>query len=592
MEDFGNDVIFENEMLIIVRSKNLICSCAFFLYAFITSGVLFSFHTRESLVYYALSFLFSMAVQFLVIPKISRGTTRSISEKLVKNKKGEFTVEQRSEFVKELLQYPLYISFQTVCAFGISVIVPMGVLFLKLHVTRSCLVFFTVSCIMGLYSAGMRSFCLVESLCSREASLLIREGVSSVKIHRDKCYGLSFRMKIVIFCVIPFILASLTFLAHANMLFADNWTKCESYVSLFVLMLMNLVILAYLNFYMQSGICKSSRSINRALEKIISSNFFDEDYVHGKSKEFYIPTDLASELSYSIYLINGLMKYLQDISLDAITTGDNILNSSKRLTVLSDETASISMRESIAINECLETMESSKLQHLKSFDDISEILKRSDATSDNANFGLKLVADGMGKIQEITEANSETLSGIKSLNCKIDDVWSVISAIDSIAEQTKTIAFNAEIGASEAGEAGEKFHIVSNEILRLADTITTSTKEIKSKLTSIQHDCDNLIISNEADAQKIKGGSEFYSSLKSNFEELCLSTEVISDSFKNVIDMSEVQKNAFEQITATISEIGRGFEKFAYAARDINTEAQVLEKSADSFGFKKRRGAK
>ena len=74
----------------------------------------------------------------------------------------------------------------------------------------------------------------------------------------------------------------------------------------------------------------------------------------------------------------------------------------------------------------------------------------------------------------------ETISGIKMLGEKIESIWDIVNIINGIADQTKIIAFNAELEASAAGEAGKNFQIVATEIRRLADSTVSSTNEINN----------------------------------------------------------------------------------------------------------------
>ena len=65
----------------------------------------------------------------------------------------------------------------------------------------------------------------------------------------------------------------------------------------------------------------------------------------------------------------------------------------------------------------------------------------------------------MHKLDEIRVANETTLNGIKTLGEKISGISDIALMINSIADQTNIIAFNAEIEASSAGDAGKNFYI-------------------------------------------------------------------------------------------------------------------------------------
>ena len=230
-------------------------------------------------------------------------------------------------------------------------------------------------------------------------------------------------------------------------------------------------------------------------------------------------------------------------------------------------------------------MENAKNQHKKISSQINMIQKSASSTKNSADTSSNLLKAGIQKMSEITQSNLDTIYGIKELSERVDSICTVIDAIDAVAERTKTIAFNAELEASMVGEQGEKFHIVANEILRLAASIKTSNYEIRQKVTDILHSCDNLIISSESGTQKTREGSEFYLKLESNFRDLCLSSEITAESLRKVMDITDIQQGAFEQINSILAEINVGFENFSQNSQRISQKTKALNESAADLGY-------
>jgi len=57
--------------------------------------------------------------------------------------------------------------------------------------------------------------------------------------------------------------------------------------------------------------------------------------------------------------------------------------------------------------------------------------------------------------------------------------------VDKLADQTRLLAFNAMLEAVSAGESGQRFRIVADEIRKLADDVTSSTTHIQDHIKEI-----------------------------------------------------------------------------------------------------------
>lgn len=71
------------------------------------------------------------------------------------------------------------------------------------------------------------------------------------------------------------------------------------------------------------------------------------------------------------------------------------------------------------------------------------------------------------------------------LEASSSEIVKIVDTINAISEQTNLLALNASIEAARAGEHGKGFTIVANEIRKLADSTTLSTKEISRHVNAI-----------------------------------------------------------------------------------------------------------
>ncbi|MEI6412915.1 MAG: cache domain-containing protein, partial [Pseudomonadota bacterium] len=162
--------------------------------------------------------------------------------------------------------------------------------------------------------------------------------------------------------------------------------------------------------------------------------------------------------------------------------------------------AATSSEMSASVAEITATMEEFSATSHHIADNSRSVVEIAQHTWDNSRQG----ADGMQmllcKMSDIRADNQRSLQEIVELGKKSKEIGKVMEIINSVADQTKLIAFNAALEASSAGEAGRRFGVVAAEIRRLADNVTESTSEIEKRVNEIQDAISRLIVTSERGA--------------------------------------------------------------------------------------------
>ena len=259
------------------------------------------------------------------------------------------------------------------------------------------------------------------------------------------------------------------------------------------------------------------------------------------------------------------------------TVSDNLLAESTTLADATKQSAETSQNQSAAVKEIVATMHDSTELANNIGEKIKEVTTLAEQSRDAVISGNQALQKNVEELQNIKNTNILTIDGIKELNNKINGIWDIIGIINNVADKTKIIAFNAELEASNSGEAGKNFHVVATEIRRLSDNIIDSIKEIKEIITEIQKASDTLIQDSEKGTAQIDSGCESARSLENEFESIMQSSITTADSSKQILNNVEQLTGASEQIFITLQDIAKGIESFSQNITSVSTASESVK---------------
>lgn len=134
----------------------------------------------------------------------------------------------------------------------------------------------------------------------------------------------------------------------------------------------------------------------------------------------------------------------------------------------------------------------------------------------------------------------------------IKGIQEMVTAINQISSQTNLLSMNAAIEAAHAGESGKGFSVVAEEIRKLADSATISSKNISNMINEITTDVSNT--------------DQYFQETNSAFEE-------IQNVVKSTVD-------AFTEIDASIEELNSGGEMILQSSESIQNITINIEKGS------------
>jgi methyl-accepting chemotaxis protein len=120
--------------------------------------------------------------------------------------------------------------------------------------------------------------------------------------------------------------------------------------------------------------------------------------------------------------------------------------------------------------------------------------------------------------------------------------------------------------------------VVASEVNRLADDITTMTKQIKEQVEGIQDASSSLIISSEESADKIAEGLKLIKDLEDIFREIRSGAEITANQAQTITVSTQKQRQSTEQIDIAIADISKGLNNFIHSTEVATSSAEGLSR--------------
>ncbi len=227
---------------------------------------------------------------------------------------------------------------------------------------------------------------------------------------------------------------------------------------------------------------------------------------------------------------------------------------------------------------------------------ISELLTTSRQIAESAQRVAQMASQTAGSARDGDETMArahESMGGIQrqvelivghmlELGKKSQQIGTVLEIVSELAEQTNILAINATIEASGAGESGRRFAVVADEIRKLADRVTSSTKEIRTLIDEVRSAVNTTVMATETGSKTVEAGRRQFSDVASSFRQINGLVVTTTEAAREIELSTKQQRTAVEQVNVAMANVAQASkETEVSASQTLQTASQLASLSLE-----------
>ncbi|OJE17756.1 chemotaxis protein [Bacillus thuringiensis] len=177
--------------------------------------------------------------------------------------------------------------------------------------------------------------------------------------------------------------------------------------------------------------------------------------------------------------------------------------------------------------------------------------------------GKDLIKQIVNQMKRIKDTVQDVSSSIYAVEVRSKEIHEILTVITTISNQTNSLALNASTESSCAGEMGEEFSGVADEVRILAEITEASARDIAKLIGETQAEAERAVRSIQKSSKEVESGITLVQSSGAFFEKISESAQSVTNQIKaNSSNSRDVLENSqsIVQIVNELSHIANTYE--------------------------------
>jgi methyl-accepting chemotaxis protein len=331
---------------------------------------------------------------------------------------------------------------------------------------------------------------------------------------------------------------------------------------------------------------KDYQNVLKNLWVIVAGGQLDTKIIVNKLSPFYhmqslLETQMLTLNKYIISLKNFLSWAL------SATSEMHLANEEMEKGYISISSSTFELKESFEsstdhiekINNASEVEKSNQIVS-KHLSDLNLIITK---VNEKSNIGFKIVENVKNNNDNLVGTIQSSVLATKDLETLSASIAEVLSGINDIADQINLLSLNASIEAARAGNAGKGFAVVANEIGKLAEQTSKSTKEIAKIISQTSNKIGTVVSSIEENEKLVSTNTGLVEKLGKSFGEISNEVNHVLGKFNELEQTFEIQFNIAKTFLMTFNDLLLNNKESSSALSDISAVVEQQTAAAEEI---------
>jgi len=320
--------------------------------------------------------------------------------------------------------------------------------------------------------------------------------------------------------------------------------------------------------------------IRRQLPRVVQAA---EQIADGDLQQTIEPSKDGSEIGQLLTAFHYMSKNLNSLILQMQKSGVQIGTSATQIAAAGKELEATVTEQLASTNEVSATSQeiaATSRELVKVMDQV-ELMAQSTAIAAGASQNdLNRMETVM---RQLSNATTSIATKLGVMNEKANNINSVVTTINKVADQTNLLSLNAAIEAEKAGEYGAGFAVVAREIRRLADQTAVATLEIAQMIKEMQSAVSTGVMEMDKFNKSVVDSVADVSKISDQIAQVIQQVQGLSPRFEQVSQSIEEQSMGSQQISEAMGHLSQASQQTVDSLRETNSAVVQLDEAANGL---------